>query len=102
MAKELVEVKRGKQLTFSFLGLLAGNAFILLYFCLNAIRASFSLMQMRGHIGSPMQEISWFFQGFLQEFMHVFIILCGIFSLIGWILIGIPFSLLIPGRSIAR
>jgi hypothetical protein len=91
MPKELVEVKRWKQLAFSFVGLLAGNAFILLYFLRNAIWTSFYLM--RRHIGAPGQEISGFFQMF---------ILYEICSLVGWILVGIPFSLLVPGRSIAR
>jgi len=91
MPKELVEIRRWKQLAFSFVGLLAGNAFILLYFLLNAIQTYFYLT--RDHVGAPGQVIPQTFQLF---------ILYGICSLIGWILVGIPFSLLVPGQSIAR
>ncbi len=93
MPKEQVEVKRRKRLAFSFVGLLAGNAFILLYFLKNAIWASFYQMRMRGHIGAPGQLILGIFQ---------VCILYGIYSLAGWIVVGIPFSLLVPSQPIAR
>ena len=76
---------------FAFIGLLAGNAALLLYLLQNAVRLRAYLL--KAHMGEPAHQI--------PQAWSMFIIY-AIFSLAGWALIGLPFALAFPARVLSR
>ncbi len=65
-----------KRLAYAFVGLLAGDAILLLFLLQNAIRIRADLLAL--HMGEP-----------------------G-FSFVGWLFVGLPIALFLPARFIAR
>ncbi|HLV93677.1 MAG TPA: hypothetical protein VKS44_00685 [Candidatus Acidoferrales bacterium] len=80
-----------KRVGYAFIALLGGNAALFLFILLSAIRARGSLLAM--HMGKPGDEI----RGALLLFA-----VYAAFSLVGWLLVGLPVVLLSSARSIAR
>ncbi len=78
-----------KRLAYGFVGLLAGNAILLLFLLQNALRARAGLLA--AHMGAPASMIPVA----LEQF-----VLYAIASLAGWLLIGLPTVLLCPARTI--
>jgi hypothetical protein len=76
---------------YAFVGLLGGNAALLLFLLQNAIRLRASLLAM--HMGEPVLQIP------LALEMFAFY---APFSFVGWLFVGIPIALLFPARSIKR
>jgi hypothetical protein len=80
-----------RRVAYAFVGLLGGNAAMLLFLLQNAIRLRASLLAM--HIGEPALQIPHA----LEE--------CAFyapFSFVGWLFVGVPIALLFPARSIKR
>lgn len=90
MSNELIAIKRWRQFAYSFIGLVMSNAVMLLFLLQNAIRTRSALL--RDHIGAPQQVIPLAFP----------MLFFAVFSTVGWVLIGIPFSLLVPGHFVTR
>ena len=84
-------VGRFTRFLFAFIGLLAGNAVLLLYFLLNAIVLRAALL--RAHMGEPARVIPQAWEMF---------ILYSISSIIGWALVGLPIALAFPPRLLSR
>jgi hypothetical protein len=80
-----------RRIGYTFLGLLAGNASLLLWSLGNALRIREEMLRL--HRGSPNDQISVALQLSLVYF---------VFSIGGWMLAGIPLALAIPARVIAR
>jgi hypothetical protein len=80
-----------RRVAYAFLGLLAGDAALLFFLLQNAVRVRASLLA--SHMGEPALQIPHAFQMFA---------LYGPFSLIGWLLVGVPVALLFTARSITR
>jgi hypothetical protein len=80
-----------KRMAYAFIGLLAGDAMLLLYLVQNALRVRSTLLAV--HMGEPAKVIPNAVQGFL---------FLATFSFVGWLFVGIPTALLFPGRSITR
>jgi hypothetical protein len=80
-----------RKIGYSFVGLLAGNTVLLLYFLSSAIKTSVWLRSI--HMGEPDRVIP----NALEMFK-----LYGITSMIGWALVGLPFVLLLRANFVAR
>jgi hypothetical protein len=80
-----------RRLGYTFLGLLAGNASLLLWSLGNAL--TFREEMLRLHRGAPNDQISVALQLSLIYF---------VFSIGGWTLVGVPLALAIPARVVAR
>jgi hypothetical protein len=80
-----------KRVAYAFVGLLAGDAMLLLYLAQNAFRVRSTLLAV--HMGEPAQAIPDALQSFL---------FFAAFSFVGWLFVGIPTVLLFSGRSIKR
>ncbi len=90
-ARPISSVGFVKRIAFSFAGLVAGNAIVLLYYLLISLRER--AMEIRMHMGEPARLVPKAF-----EISGVY----AIFSVAGWVLIGVPFVLVLPGRRAAR
>jgi hypothetical protein len=84
-------VKGIKRLAYAFVGLLAGDAVLLLYLLLNAILMRSVLLAV--HMGEPAKQI--------PNALQMFVLYAG-FSVAGWLLVGLPIALLLPARSITN
>jgi hypothetical protein len=80
-----------RKIGYSFLGLLAGNVTLLLYFLWGAMRTRAWLLSIRR--GAPNRV--------LADALGMFAIY-GISSMVGWALIGLPFVLLLPAQFVSR
>jgi hypothetical protein len=80
-----------KRVAYAFVGLLAGNAILLLYLLQNAIRLRTDLLA--SHMGEPGRQIPQAFQIF-ELYAHV--------SFFGWLFVGLPVALFFSARSITR
>jgi hypothetical protein len=85
------EVGPLKRLAYALIGLVAGNAMLLLYLVQNALRVRSTLLAAR--MGEPAQA--------LPNAVQYFLFLAP-FSFAGWLIVGIPTVLLFSGRSITR
>jgi hypothetical protein len=77
-----------RRLTCALIGLLAGDAILLLYLLLTAFLVS--AMLLAGHLGEPARQI--------PLSLEIFVIY-AIFSFVGWLVVGLPIVLLFPARS---
>ena len=91
MKPNLNRVNPAKRLAYAFIGLLAGDAILFLFFLVNAILVRSALL--KAHSGEPAQIIPQFLQGF---------VLYALLSFVGWLFVGFPVSLLFPSRAIMR
>lgn len=91
MGTSVDEVGPLKRLAYALIGLVAGNAMLLLYLVQNALRVRSTLLAAR--MGEPAQALPNAVQYFL---------FFAPFSFAGWLIVGIPAVLLFSGRSIAR
>jgi len=80
-----------QRLLFALIGLLTGNAALLFYLLQNAISSRAALL--RDHMGEPARELPYAWDIF---------ILYAIFSLRGWVLVGLPMALAFPARLLSR
>jgi hypothetical protein len=79
-------ISPAKRLVYAFVGLLAGDLILLFFLLQHAIHTT--ILE-----GAPPRT--------LPDAVETFI-LYAIFSLIGWMLVGLPATLLFPARSITR
>lgn len=77
-----------RRLAYALVGLLAGNAILLLFLLQNAFRLR--AMLLAAHMGEPARQIPVALQMF---------VLYAIFAFVGWLLVGLPTALLVPARS---
>jgi hypothetical protein len=82
---------RTRRLAYALVGLLAGDSALLLYMLLNAFWARATLLA--AHAGEPYAQA--------PEAIQLFTLYAP-FSLVGWLLIGVPIVLLLPVRSVIR
>jgi hypothetical protein len=85
------EVGPFRRLLFTAIGLAAGNAALLVYLICNALRLRAALL--KAHMGAPDLALSQAYETFL---------IYGIFSVLGWILVGVPIALAFPARLLSR
>jgi hypothetical protein len=83
---KIPRISPAKRLVYAFVGLLAGNLILLFFLLQHAIHTT--ILE-----GAPART--------LPDAVETFI-LYAIFSLVGWMLVGLPATLLFPGRSITR
>jgi hypothetical protein len=81
---------RKQRLAYAWVGLLAGDAVLLLYMLLNALRA-FAIL-VAAHMGEPQAQVTVALQVFC---------LYATFSVLGWLFVGVPVALFFPVRSVA-
>jgi len=80
-----------KRLAYAFVGLLAGDAILLLYLLQNAIRLRADLLAM--HMGEPARQI--------PQALEIFNLYARL-SFVGWLFVGLPIALLLPAHLIRR
>jgi hypothetical protein len=80
-----------RRVAYAFVGVLGGNAALLLFLLQNAIRLRSSLLAM--HMGEPALQI--------PHALEMFAFYAP-FSFVGWLFVGVPIALLFPARSIKR
>jgi hypothetical protein len=80
-----------KRVAYSFIGLLGGEAALLLYLLLNAFRLRAYLLAM--HMGEPARQI--------PLALEIFVVYAT-FSFAGWLLVGVPTALFFRAHSITR
>jgi hypothetical protein len=80
-----------KRMTYAFVGLVAGDAFLLLYLLQNAIRYRASLLA--AHVGEPGRQI--------PQALQIFVLYAHV-SFFGWLFVGLPAALFFSARSITR
>jgi hypothetical protein len=82
---------RTQRLAYGFVGLVVGDAALLLYMLLNAAWVRAALLA--AHVGEPYAQV--------PAAIQVFAIYAP-FSLVGWVFVGVPAVLLLPVSSITR
>jgi hypothetical protein len=80
-----------KRTAYAFVGLLVGDAILLLYLLQNAIRLRADLLAL--HMGEPGRQI--------PQAIQVFVLYARI-SFVGWLFVGLPIALLLPAHFIRR
>jgi hypothetical protein len=80
-----------KRMAYAFVGLVAGDAILLLYLLQNAIRLRADLLA--SHMGEPGRQIPQALQIF-ELYAYV--------SFFGWLFVGLPVALFFSARSITR
>ena len=80
-----------RRLFFASIALLAGNGALLLFLLQNELRMHSALL--KAHMGEPHLVLGGMWQIFL---------LYAMFSVVGWVLIGVPTALAIPPRLLLR
>ena len=80
-----------KRPAYAFIGLLAGDAALLLFLLQNAIRNRADLLAM--HMGEPARQIP----GALDLF-----VLYARLSFVGWLFVALPIALFLPSRFVTR
>jgi hypothetical protein len=79
-----------KRFAYTFIGLLAGDAIVLLYLLQNAIRYHAYLLAI--HMGEPGLQI--------PQALQIFVLYA--LSFVGWLFVGLPIALLLPAHFIRR
>ena len=80
-----------KRLLYGFVGLLAGDAVLLLYLLQNAIRLRAHLLAL--HMGEPARQI--------PQAIHAFALYARL-SFVGWLFVGLPVAVFLPTHFIKR
>ena len=80
-----------KRLAYAFVGLLAGDAVLLLFLLQNAIRVRADYLAV--HMGEPGRQI--------PQAMQIFALYARL-SFVGWLFVGLPIALLLPTHIIRR
>ena len=80
-----------RRLLFAAIGLIAGDAALLIYMMYNALRVCAALLI--AHMGQPYRQLSIWLEMFL---------LYAMFSILGWAIVGLPFALAFPTRILSR
>ena len=80
-----------KRLAYAFLGLLAGDAILLLYLLQNAIRIRADYLAV--HMGEPERQI--------PQALQIFDLYARL-SFVGWLFVGLPIALFLPPQLIRR
>jgi hypothetical protein len=80
-----------KRLAYAIVGLLAGDAILLLYLLQNAIRYRAYLLAI--HMGEPGLQI--------PQALQIFVLYARL-SFVGWLFVGLPIALLLPAHFIRR
>ena len=80
-----------KRTAYAFVGLLAGDAILLLYLLQNALR--YRAWLLAAHMGEPGRQI--------PQAMQIFALYASL-SVVGWLFVGLPISLLLPAHFIRR
>ena len=80
-----------RRLLFAAIGLIAGDAALLIYMMYNALRVCAALLI--AHMGQPYRQLSIWLEMFL---------LYAMFSILGWAIVGLPFALAFPARLLSR
>jgi hypothetical protein len=80
-----------KRLAYAFVGLLVGDAILLLYLLQNAIRIRAELIAL--HVGEPERQI--------PQTLEIFVLYARL-SFGGWMFVGLPIAQLLPPRFIRR
>lgn len=91
MNTKIIQVNPARRLAYALLGLVAGDAMLLLYLLQNALRARASLIAV--HMGEPDRQI--------PIALDLFVVY-AIFSFLGWLFVGLPAALFLPAHLIAR
>jgi hypothetical protein len=86
-----IGVRRAKRVGYTFIGLLAGDAILLAVLLLNAMRTRAALLA--AHVGQPWHAIPLALEMF---------VVYAIFSIVGWLLVGLPTALYFPVPLILR
>jgi hypothetical protein len=76
-------------MAYTFVGLLAGDAILLLYLLQNAIRVRSDFLAV--HMGEPGRQI--------PQAIQIFVLYARI-SFVGWLIVGLPIALLLPAHFI--
>ena len=87
----ILAVRSIKKLAYAFVGLLAGDAILLLYLLQNAIRLRADLLAL--HMGEPGRQI--------PQALQIFV-LYACLSFVGWLFVGLPIALFFPTRFLTR
>jgi hypothetical protein len=87
----ILAVSSIKRLAYAFVGLLAGDAILLLYLLQNAIRLRAELLGL--HMGEPGRQI--------PEALEIFNLYARL-SFVGWLFVGLPIALFLPAHFIRR
>jgi hypothetical protein len=80
----------GRRLSYAFIGLVAGNAAMDAYLLTGYVRTFILSPALRSRIGDILIGTFWLF------------LLYGTFSLIAWLIVGLPFVFLLPLRAVRR
>ena len=91
MDVKLIRVNPMKRLAYTFVGLVAGDAMLLLYLVQNSLRARAWLVSV--HMGEPQRQIPIALDSF---------VIYAMFSFAGWLLVGLPTALIFPAHFISR
>jgi hypothetical protein len=91
MDLKLIRVNPMKRLAYTFVGLVAGDAMLLLYLVQNALRERAWLVSV--HMGEPQRQIPIALDSF---------VIYAMFSFAGWLLVGLPTALIFPAHFITR
>jgi hypothetical protein len=91
MPKQLNQIPLGARLVFATIGIIAGNAVLWLYLMGAAAYMRASLLRV--HMGEPQLQFEQYWYGFL---------LCAVFSILGWVVVGIPVAIVFPARLLTH
>lgn len=79
------------RLIYAFVGLLAGDAVLLIFLLYNAVRIRAALVA--SHMGNPAGEIPLALETFAMY---------AVFSFVGWLFVGLPIARFFPARILVR
>jgi hypothetical protein len=91
MPNQLNQIPIGTRMWFATVGIIAGNAVLLLY--LMGAAAYMRALLLRDHMGEPQLQFEQYWDLFL---------LCGVFTIAGWVVVGIPVAIVFPARLLAH
>src|SRR6185312_5125745 len=86
MDRNLAHINPAKRLAYTFVGLLAGDVMLLFFLLRHALHATLFAGEPARLVGDALQLF----------------VLYAAFSLLGWVLIGLPTALIFPASSITR
>ena len=86
MDRKLAEINPAKRLAYTFVGLLAGDVMLLFFLLRHALHATLFAGEPAGLVGDALQLF----------------VLYALFSILGWVLIGLPTALIFSAGSITR
>lgn len=91
LPNQLNQIPIGTRMWFATIGIIAGNVVLLLY--LMGAAAYMRACLLRVHMGEPQLQFEQYWDGFL---------LCAVFSIVGWVVVGIPVAIVFPARLLAH